>query len=118
MPSRKCGRPSPWTGAVAILSPRDRVPDVDLDPSTLDQLADAVVERLAVRVRAEADRLIDLKELADRLGLSTRGVTGLVARGELPEGYLIGGVRRWNWEGVERHLTAQQGRVRRKGRGR
>jgi hypothetical protein len=77
---------------------------IDLE-ATLDRLAEGIVRRL----REGADHLLALSELAERLQLSPRGVTGLVARHELPEGYLIGGVRRWSWPEVIRWLAARQG---------
>jgi hypothetical protein len=36
----------------------------------------------------------------------------------LPEGYLIGGCRRWDWSEVRKFLQARSGRRPRKGRGR
>lgn len=78
----------------------------DIAVLDIDTLATAIAERL----RIEADRLIDLRELAARLQLSERGVTGLVARNELPNGYLIGGVRRWCWADVLRYLDARRDR--------
>jgi hypothetical protein len=71
---------------------------------------DALADRIAARMRADGDRLLDLDALADRLLLSPRGVRGLIARGELPQGFLIGGVRRWAWDAVRQHLNAQQQR--------
>jgi predicted DNA-binding transcriptional regulator AlpA len=88
------------------------------DPLDLNVIADAVAARVAELLRVNAERLIDLDELAARIGVSRRGASGLVARGELPSGYLIGGVRRWNWRELERWLSARQGRQRRHGRGR
>jgi predicted DNA-binding transcriptional regulator AlpA len=79
---------------------------VTISPESLDQLAAAI----AARLRADKDRLLALPELAERLSLSERGVTGLVARGELPQGYLIGGSRRWEWAEVLKFLQARQGR--------
>jgi len=90
-------------------------PLVVLDDRTLDEL----VTRLALRLHVERERLIDVEELAVRLGMSARGVRGLVNRGELPDGYTLGGCRRWNWREVEQFLAGRQGRRnRRTGRGR
>jgi hypothetical protein len=63
-------------------------------------------------------RLLDRRALAERLGISERGVTSLAGRGELPQGYLIGGVRRWRWEEVLQHLASRRDRRPRRGRGR
>lgn len=79
-------------------------------PFNLEVLADTLAVHLAERLRIDADRLIDLRELAGRLGLSPRGTTGLIARGELPGGFLIGGVRRWAWAEVVRFLEARRDR--------
>jgi predicted DNA-binding transcriptional regulator AlpA len=90
----------------------------DAESIGLQQLVDAIVARLLEQLRLHQDRLINLEELAARVGVSKRGAAGLVARGELPKGYLIGGVRRWSWKEVERFLAARQGRRPRRGRGR
>jgi predicted DNA-binding transcriptional regulator AlpA len=87
----------------------------DLD---LDALADALAARLAKRLHVNGERLIDLPELAQRIGVSERGARGLAARGELPAGVLIGGLRRWSWSAVEKFLASREGRQRRRGRGR
>jgi hypothetical protein len=83
---------------------------------------EALVERLAdvvlARLGAAHDRLLDRRELAERLGMSERGVSGLVARGELPDGYLCGGLRRWDWGQVLKFLESRADRRPRKGRGR
>jgi predicted DNA-binding transcriptional regulator AlpA len=90
------------------------------DTSSLDlaSLVDQIVQQLAERMRLDTDRLIDLEELAARVGVSRRGASGLVARGELPPGNLIGGVRRWDWSEVRKFLATRQGRKTRRGRGR
>lgn len=79
---------------------------------TLNHLADAIARRLL----AEQTRLIDRDELARRVGLCRRTTFQLVARGHLPAGYLIGGVRRWDWGEVKKYLATRPIR-RRKGRG-
>jgi hypothetical protein len=84
----------------------------------VEALAAALAPKLAEFLRAEPDRLFDLHDFAARTGLSPRGITGLIARGELPEGYLIGGCRRWLWSDVLRHIDRLARRRRRKGRGR
>jgi hypothetical protein len=85
----------------------------------LDALARAVAERLAPLLRAEAERLLDRPQIAARLGVAERTVSGLVARGDLPPALLhTGGVARWSWGQVVKHLEGRQGRQRRKGRGR
>lgn len=70
----------------------------------LQHLVEQLAARLAERLRLDQSRLITLPELAERLSLSPSGVTGLVARGELPAGLLIGGARRWDWDVVRRWL--------------
>jgi predicted DNA-binding transcriptional regulator AlpA len=90
---------------------------VSLEDADLDALADRIADRLAQRL-GTADRLISRPELAKRLGVSERGVTGLASRGELPPGFLIGGVRRWSWAQVVRYLESRSGRRRQRGRGR
>jgi hypothetical protein len=94
-------------------------PDTTID---LNALAAAVAERLAPlvseRLRADGEALLKEHQLAERLQLSDRGVRGLVARGELPPGFLVGGVRRWDWAEVVKHLHARGGRRPRRGRGR
>jgi predicted DNA-binding transcriptional regulator AlpA len=81
-----------------------------LTTDNLEALAEAIAARLTERLRADAERLLDLPQLAERLRLSPRGVTGLVAKHELPEGLLIGGVRRWDWGDVRKYLAARQER--------
>jgi hypothetical protein len=90
---------------------------VPLDDLDLNRLAEAIADKLAQRA-GDLHRLLDRPELARRLGVSERGVTGLANRGELPPGYLIGGVRRWSWPEVLRFLEARSGRRPRRGRGR
>lgn len=80
----------------------------------IDKIAEAVSQKL----RAEQEKLLVLPELADRLDMSPRGVTGLVAKGELPQGYLIGGCRRWDWNEVLAYIRERSKRKpRRKRRG-
>ena len=81
---------------------------------------DALVERLVARLAERYDdqrRLLNRRQLSDRIGISERTVSDLVNRGELPTGYLIGGVRRWEWMAVLKHLGTKQGQQRRRGRG-
>jgi hypothetical protein len=90
-------------------------PDPAID---LDALAESIAARVLHLLRDGEDRLLDLPKLAARLDLSPRGTRGLVARNELPPGYLIGGVRRWSWPSVLKFLESRQQRQRRKpGRG-
>jgi excisionase family DNA binding protein len=86
-------------------------------PFSLD-LINLIADRVADRLRADRDRLVNIEEAAERLGVSVRGVYHLVARGQLPEGYRIGGVRRWDWGEVLKFLRSREGRVPRRGRGR
>jgi hypothetical protein len=90
---------------------------VPIDGHDLDALADALVARLAGRLHAGQHRLLNRSQLAERLGISERGVTSLTRRGELPVGYLIGGVRRWRWEDVLKYLAGRKNRRPRRGRG-
>jgi hypothetical protein len=95
--------------------------DNDRPPPSLDLelLAEAVAERLAARLSADRERLLDRAGLAERLGVAERTVAALVARGELPGPLLhTSGVARWEWSAVLRHLGARQGRRLRRGRGR
>jgi predicted DNA-binding transcriptional regulator AlpA len=73
-------------------------------------IVDQIIDGLAARLRTDQERLLTLPELAERVGLSVRGVTGLIARKELPEGYLIGGARRWSWPELQKWLQARQSR--------
>jgi hypothetical protein len=84
----------------------------------LDALAELVVGKLAERLRTESERLLDRPALAERLGISERAVSAMAARGDIPAGYLIGGVRRWDWTAVKKYLEARSSRRPRKGRGR
>lgn len=80
----------------------------DTSALDLERLADMV----ALRLRPESDRLLTLTQLAERLQLSPRGVCGLIERGELPTGLIIGGSRRWSWKQVEVWLTTRSERAR------
>jgi hypothetical protein len=91
---------------------------VSIDGVDLDQLAAVIASRLAERLGAERPHLLSRPQLAERLGISERGVTALANRNELPAGYLIGGVRRWDWQEVHKYLLARTGRKPRRGRGR
>jgi predicted DNA-binding transcriptional regulator AlpA len=88
------------------------------DGEGIKALTDVIAARIAERLGLEQKRLIDLRELAIRLDLSQRGVAGLIARGELPEGYAIGGVRRWNWVEILAFLKTRHSQRQRRGRGR
>jgi len=81
----------------------------------LDALASLIVERL----RADKEKLIARPELADRLDVSERTVSTMLARGQLPEPLVCtGGITRWSWPDVLKFLAGRQGRRPRKGRGR
>ncbi|XHR28906.1 MAG: helix-turn-helix transcriptional regulator [Chthoniobacteraceae bacterium] len=41
------------------------------------------------------DRLVDIKEVAERFGVSVRGVWRLVSKGELPVPVKVGNLSRW-----------------------
>jgi predicted DNA-binding transcriptional regulator AlpA len=86
-------------------------------PLSLD-LITLIADRVAERLRLDRDRLLDIEEVAGRLGVSVRGVYHLVARDQFPEGYRIGGIRRWDWGEVLKFLRSREGRVPRRGRGR
>jgi predicted DNA-binding transcriptional regulator AlpA len=91
-------------------------PALILDDGSLNRLADIVADKLAEWVRANKERLLDINELAERVGLSVRGVRGLMKRNELPEGIEIGGCRRWDWNSVKKFLEGNK-RKRRRRRG-
>ncbi len=85
----------------------------------LDDLAAALAAKLAPRLHAEAERLLDRPALAERIGVCERSIAPMVARGELPPPLLhTAGVARWHWQQVITYLESRQGRQRRKGRGR
>jgi hypothetical protein len=90
--------------------------DTGLD---LDDLADRLAERLAPLLRHDPEQLLDRPALAVRLGVAERTIGALVARAELPPPLLhTGGLARWSWGEVVKHLAARRGRRLRKGRGR
>jgi hypothetical protein len=94
----------------------DSAPALILDDSALHRLAEIVTGKLAERLRLDKERMLDIGELADRVGLSERGVRGLIKRHELPEGFEIGGCRRWLWDSVKKHIEGSK-RKHRKRRG-
>jgi predicted DNA-binding transcriptional regulator AlpA len=94
----------------------DDAPTQTLDETALDRLAERVTSKLAEWLRLHRERLLNIDELADRVGLSERGVRGLIKRHELPEGFEIGGVRRWDWDTVKKVLEGNK-RKHRKRRG-
>jgi hypothetical protein len=89
---------------------------VTVETLDLDALVERIVARLAEHFGDER-RLLNRSQLSARIGISERSVSDVVNRGELPPGYLIGGVRRWEWTAVLNHLGMKQGRQRRRGRG-
>ncbi|HMF11449.1 MAG TPA: helix-turn-helix domain-containing protein [Gemmataceae bacterium] len=94
----------------------DSAPALILDEAALNRLADLVTGKLAERLRLDKEKMLDINELAERVGLSVRGVRGLMKRHELPEGYEIGGCRRWDWNAVKKFLESNK-RKHRKRRG-
>jgi hypothetical protein len=90
---------------------------VQVEGIDVELLASALASRLTQKLRVQEHYLLDRMMLAGRLAISERGVTALAGRGELPPGYLIGGVRRWDWGEVLRYLAARATRKRRRGRG-
>src|SRR5262249_11837374 len=84
-----------------------------LDQRTIDALASAIVERL----RNQEPGLLNRRQLASRLGIGTRTVSTLVARKELPEPLILGGVRRWDWAEVIAYLKVRRQRKPSRGRG-
>jgi hypothetical protein len=90
---------------------------VHLDALALDALAERIAAKLADHLGGDRSRLLGRSELAARLGISQRGLTGLVSRGELPPGYLIGGVRRWDWNDILRFFRGRKKGKPRRGRG-
>jgi predicted DNA-binding transcriptional regulator AlpA len=94
----------------------DNAPTQTLDDTALDRLAEKVTSKLGEWLRLHRERLLNIDELAGRVGLSERGVRGLIKRNELPEGFEIGGVRRWDWDTVKKFLEGSK-RKHRKRRG-
>jgi hypothetical protein len=94
----------------------DSAPALILDDSALNRLAEIVTGKLAERLRLDREKMLDINELAERVGLSVRGVRGLIKRNELSEGFEIGGCRRWNWNSVKKFLEGHK-RKHRKRRG-
>jgi excisionase family DNA binding protein len=86
-------------------------------PLDVAALAEAIAKRLAEHLHADRDRLLDRKQLAERLGLGERTISALVARKELPEPIRLGGSVRWDWTEVLRFLAARKQRKPRRGRG-
>jgi predicted DNA-binding transcriptional regulator AlpA len=85
----------------------------------VDALAAAIAERVAERLHADADRLLDRGELAARLGVAQRTIASMVGRHELPAPILCtGGVTRWRWNDVLAWLSSRADRQVRRGRGR
>jgi hypothetical protein len=81
---------------------------------------EALVERIVARVAdryGDERRILDRRDLSDRIGISERTVTDLVNRGELRARLLIGGIRCWEWAAILKHVGAKQCRQRRQGRG-
>ena len=62
------------------------------------------------------DRLLDEKEVALRLNIGESTVRRWVTRRILPEGRLVGSVRRWSWSEIDK-WTAARGARRRSKRG-
>jgi len=94
----------------------DNAPTQTLDDTALDRLVEKVTSKLGEWLRLHQERLLNIDELAGRVGLSERGVRGLIKRRELPEGFEIGGCRRWCWESVKKFLEGNK-RKHRKRRG-
>lgn len=99
-------------------------PSLTPEPETLplggvpiDELVERLSAAVAARLRADAEKLLDRRELAVRLGLSERSISALVSRHELPEPHRLGGTVRWSWPTVERYLAARAGKRPRRGRG-
>jgi predicted DNA-binding transcriptional regulator AlpA len=85
----------------------------------LEEFAGLLAERLANQLRADADRLLDRPELAERLGVAERTIGTMVNRQELPQPLLhTGGVARWSWDQITRYLESRADRRLRRGRGR
>jgi hypothetical protein len=77
----------------------------------VEEIAAAVVDRLAAGVPAEAApewRLLNVEEVADRLGQSTRWVRERVKRGELVRVRLDGGALAFLLEDVEAFARARR----------
>src|SRR6516164_7125887 len=79
----------------------------------LNGLADALAPLLSERLQTNSERLLTRPQLAERLQCSERAITSMARRHELPEGFLIGGLRRWSWPSVLAFLESRQDRRRR-----
>lgn len=98
------------------MSHEANAPVLNLDDAAFNRLADIVAAKLAERLRLDREKMLDINELAERVGLSVRGVRGLIKRNELPSGFEIGGCRRWDWNSVKKFLEGHK-RKHRKRRG-
>jgi excisionase family DNA binding protein len=79
------------------------------DPLDLDALADALADRVTARLAPVDDRpLLSQREVADRLGVSTRTVRDIVARGELRFVMVTEGAPRYVPRTVDAFVAARQ----------
>ncbi|WP_309385622.1 helix-turn-helix transcriptional regulator [Cerasicoccus frondis] len=51
------------------------------------------------------DKLVPIGVIAKRLGISTRAVYRLVARGDFPKPVKVGGATRFYWSDLEHYLN-------------
>ncbi|GHC13900.1 helix-turn-helix transcriptional regulator [Cerasicoccus arenae] len=51
------------------------------------------------------EKLVPIGTIAKRLGISTRAVYRLVARGEFPKPVKVGGATRFYWSDLEQYLN-------------
>lgn len=79
------------------------------DPLDYAALAEEIAPRLAPLLAPPDDRpLLSQREVADRLGVSTRTVRDIVARGELPAVRVTDGAPRWRPGVVESFIAARE----------
>lgn len=75
------------------------------DRSTLAGTAKDNNSRKDIMNAIEQEQLVSVRALASRLGLSTRGVYRLVARGQFPPPVKVGGASRWCESDLEEYLS-------------
>lgn len=68
-------------------------------------------------VTVAARRLLDAKEVGERLGCSWRTVYRLADRGAIPPGLKLGALRKWDSEAIESFIAGGCKPVRQTGRG-
>ena len=79
-----------------------------MTPAELDQLADAVAERIAVRLggKVGADGLLNIHDVAELMGCSVPTVERLTRSGDLPS-VKVGRLRRFLRSDLMDHLSGK-----------